>query len=87
MRETVEMKRIFATAGILAQLVAGTTSAHAHGGHLGEVAGHTHWVGIAAVAAAAALAAGVALAGRKRRSGASRDEEKAQDAAPKESAA
>jgi hypothetical protein len=81
------MKRIFATVGILAQPVAGATVAHAHGGHLGEVAGHAHWIGIAAVAAAAALAAGIALAERKRRSGTSRGEEKLQDETPKESAA
>ncbi|WP_029057650.1 DUF6732 family protein [Stappia stellulata] len=60
------MKPVFASGVVLAQLVAGTTAAAAHGGHVGELAGHAHWVGIAAVAAAAALAAGVALAGRRR---------------------
>ncbi len=43
------------------------TQAFAHGGHLGELAGHAHWVGIAAVAGAAALAGLVALADRKRK--------------------
>ena len=33
----------------------------AHVGHLGEVAGHAHWVGVAAVAGAVALGA---LAGK-----------------------
>lgn len=35
----------------------GASLAHAHGGHLGELAGHSHWVGWAAAAGAAALAA------------------------------
>lgn len=42
-------------------------SASAHGGHLGELAGHSHWVGIAAVLGAVTLAALVARA-RKRAS-------------------
>ncbi|WP_420410215.1 DUF6732 family protein [Hoeflea sp.] len=37
----------------------------AHGGHMGELAGHSHWVGWAAVAAAAALAAWAAKRGNK----------------------
>lgn len=36
----------------------------AHGGHLGELAGHSHWVGIAALAGAALVAG---LVARKRR--------------------
>ena len=32
-------------------------SAHAHLGHLGELAGHSHWIGVGAVATAAAIAA------------------------------
>ena len=35
----------------------GAAQAHAHAGHLGELAGHSHWVGWAAAAGAAALAA------------------------------
>ncbi|SDU48634.1 DUF6732 family protein [Stappia sp. ES.058] len=81
------MKRIFAPAGVLAQLVAGTSAAQAHGGHIGEVAGHAHWIGIAAVAAAATLAAGVALAGRKRRSKATVDGDETAETAPNEGAA
>lgn len=38
--------------------------AFAHWGHLGEVAGHGHWIGLAAGAAAAAAAAW-GLRGRK----------------------
>lgn len=30
--------------------------AYAHLGHVGEIAGHSHWIGIGALAAAAALA-------------------------------
>lgn len=32
-------------------------SAHAHVGHVAEVAGHAHWIGLAAAAGAAGLAA------------------------------
>jgi len=32
------------------------TPAHAHLGHLGEVAGHGHWIGLGAIAGAAILA-------------------------------
>ena len=32
------------------------TQAHAHIGHLGELAGHSHWIGLGAMAGAAALA-------------------------------
>lgn len=39
--------------------------AHAHLGHLGEAAGHSHWVGVAALAGAALVAGLVALKGRK----------------------
>ena len=41
------------------------TSAFAHVGHLGELAGHSHWVGAAALAGAALVAGLVALKGRK----------------------
>jgi len=37
--------------------------AFAHGGHVGELAGHTHWIGWAAIAGATA----VAVWARKRR--------------------
>lgn len=40
--------------------------AHAHWGHVGEVAGHGHIIGIGALAAAAALAAALAAARGKR---------------------
>ncbi|MEM9634083.1 MAG: DUF6732 family protein [Pseudomonadota bacterium] len=43
------------------------TSAFAHGGHLGELAGHSHWVGVAALAGAALVAGIVALKGRKQK--------------------
>lgn len=39
--------------------------AFAHGGHLGELAGHSHWVGVAALAGAALIAGVIALKGRK----------------------
>ena len=33
-----------------------STQANAHFGHLGELAGHAHWIGLGAVAAAAVIA-------------------------------
>lgn len=56
-------KSIFLSTAVLA--VAMPTMALAHGGHVGELAGHSHWVGWAAVAAAAALAAWAAKRGNK----------------------
>lgn len=43
-----------------------TSTAFAHAGHLGELAGHSHWVGIAAIAGAA-IVAGIAARAKKRR--------------------
>ncbi|MDF0600863.1 hypothetical protein P1J78_08980 [Psychromarinibacter sp. C21-152] len=37
----------------------------AHPGHLAEVAGHGHWIGLAALGAAIAVAAWAGLKGRK----------------------
>ncbi|MDP2120480.1 MAG: DUF6732 family protein [Hoeflea sp.] len=37
--------------------VSGAHAALAHGGHVGDLAGHSHWLGWAAVAAAGAIAA------------------------------
>ncbi|POF34332.1 DUF6732 family protein [Roseibium marinum] len=52
-------------AGLAAILI--PTSAFAHGGHLGELAGHSHWIGAAALAGAALVAGIVALQGRKKK--------------------
>ena len=32
------------------------SNAHAHMGHLGEIAGHSHWIGLGAVVIAGAIA-------------------------------
>lgn len=40
-------------------LVFGATPAAAHIGHIGEHAGHAHWIGLGAAIAAAAVAAAV----------------------------
>jgi hypothetical protein len=48
----------------------------AHGGHLGELAGHSHWIGWGALVAGAALAA---LLGKRKGK-----QETAQDAEPAE---
>lgn len=42
-------------------LVAQANVAHAHLGHVAEVAGHSHWIGLAAVAGAAAIAGAIGL--------------------------
>lgn len=43
------------------------SSALAHGGHFGELAGHSHWVGVAALAGAALVAGIIALKDRKQK--------------------
>lgn len=50
--------------------------AFAHGGHIGDLAGHSHWLGWAAAAGAGALAAWAIKrgAGRKPASGAAADD-------------
>ncbi|MBW3095749.1 DUF6732 family protein [Pseudohoeflea coraliihabitans] len=50
-------------------LILPVSPALAHGGHLGELAGHSHWLGWAAVAAAAGLAAWARKKRRRSRSG------------------
>ncbi len=40
-------------------------AAHAHPGHLAEVAGHGHWLGAAAIGAAIAIGLWAGLKGRK----------------------
>ncbi|WP_428643027.1 DUF6732 family protein [Roseibium sp.] len=54
---------------ILAGLAAAIlpTSAFAHGSHLGELAGHSHWVGVAALAGAALVAGIIALKDKKQK--------------------
>jgi hypothetical protein len=37
-------------------ILAGSNQAFAHAGHVGELAGHAHWVGVAAATIAAILA-------------------------------
>ncbi|QKV17400.1 DUF6732 family protein [Oricola thermophila] len=43
-----------------------SSPAHAHFGHVGEVAGHSHWIGLAAAGAATAIAIAVSALGRKK---------------------
>ncbi len=49
-------------------LLASPVPAFAHMGHLGEVAGHSHWIGLAAALGAAAIAALAQKAGKKKKS-------------------
>ncbi len=58
--------RLIAAAPGLAVMGA-PTLAFAHVGHLGELAGHSHWVGAAALAGAALVAGVAALKGRKKK--------------------
>ncbi|MBO0345593.1 phage holin family protein [Roseibium sp. CAU 1637] len=75
---------LMTTATSLALLPA---TAQAHVGHLGELAGHSHWAGAALLAGAAALAGIAALKGRKRSADTPEDTaEEASDAAETEAA-
>ncbi len=58
------MTRLFIPFSILFFAASG---AKAHVGHVGDLAGHAHWVGIAATVGAAALAALVAKAGKQKK--------------------
>jgi len=58
------MTRILATTLLFTLSV---SSANAHVGHLGELAGHSHWVGAAALVGAAAVAALAALAAKAKK--------------------
>lgn len=42
-----------------------TLPAHAHWGHVGDLAGHAHWLGVGAAVAAGAIAIAVAKGRRK----------------------
>jgi hypothetical protein len=42
-----------------------TLPAHAHVGHVGELAGHAHWIGVGAAIAAGAIAIAIAKGMRK----------------------
>lgn len=55
--------RTLALSALVSVLV--TQTAFAHGGHVGDLAGHSHWVGWAAAAAAGAIAAWAIKRGRK----------------------
>jgi hypothetical protein len=52
-------------------------AAQAHLGHIGEMAGHSHWLGYGALAAAAAA---LALLPKKRKAEEAKEEDTAQDA-------
>lgn len=54
-----------------------TQAALAHGGHVGDLAGHSHWVGWAAAAAAGAIAAWAIKRGKKSKTAAKDASEKA----------
>ena len=54
-----------------------THAALAHGGHVGDLAGHSHWVGWAAAAAAGAIAAWAIKRGKKSKTAAKDSSDKA----------
>jgi hypothetical protein len=67
------MKAVTIVTTVLApQLLAG--HAHAHIGHAGELAGHSHWIGVAAAGAAVAIAVAVATLGKKNEDAMDEDE-------------
>ena len=59
------MRRIASVSTLTALWLALPTTASAHLGHFGVLAGHDHWVAGAAIGAAAAVAAWGLLAGKK----------------------
>lgn len=69
---------------VLTAILISASSAQAHMGHAGELAGHAHWVGIAATLGAAALAVLVAKAGNAGKARDKADEDETSDAEPEE---
>jgi hypothetical protein len=59
--EALPMKSFLKTIPFLTVLSCLGTPAQAHWGHVGELAGHAHLLGVGALAAAAALAAALLL--------------------------
>ncbi len=55
-------------------------NAQAHGTHLGELAGHAHWVGVGAIVVAGAIAAAIAVMGEKEEAEEPETEEEAETA-------
>jgi Family of unknown function (DUF6732) len=55
----------FPTAGAAAILLF-ASPAHADFGHVADIAGHSHWIGLAAASAAAVIAIGISVLGKKR---------------------
>lgn len=66
----------FALAALIA-LIAGPATAHV--GHIGEVAGHGHWLGAAAIGAAIAIGLWQGLRGRSGKDAAEVDDAAAED--------
>ena len=69
---------VFAIAALFSLLV--PSVAFAHAGHVGDLAGHSHWVGWAAAAAAAAVTAWAIKRGNKAKA----DDDTADEAAEAE---
>lgn len=66
--------------------IPGASVALAHGGHVGDLAGHSHWVGWAAAAAAGAIAAWAIKRGTKKKSDTQGNAEDADSSAQPDSA-
>ena len=58
------MQRVLTACLAVMGVVGGSAAAWAHPGHVEELTGHTHWVGIAALAGAALIAVGILVARR-----------------------
>jgi len=65
-------------ASLIAALLMANT-AHAHTGHLAEVAGHGHWLGAAAIGAAIAIGLWASLKDRERNQDSEADAEAEDD--------
>ena len=60
------MKAICTTFAILWASILGAGQAAAHAGHLGDLAGHDHWIALGALGAAAGIALWAGLRGKKK---------------------
>ena len=71
---------------VFVSALAAAGAAHAHPGHLAEVAGHGHWLGAAAVGAAIAIGLWAALKDRKPKATSEEEEPEVEgeDAEPQE---
>jgi hypothetical protein len=77
------MVNIIRVSGLSISAILAPTAVLAHGGHLADLAGHSHWVGVAALVGAATIAAVAAkLRGQRGQDNTPDGEETTPDAEP-----